>query len=254
SAAAVAAGFVPYALGTDTGGSVRQPASFCGIVGMKPTYGRVSRFGLIAFASSLDQVGPMTRTVRDNAKVLELISGEDKANDMTSSNNQDTDFLTGIDKDIKGMKLALPKEFLGSDVDDEVTAAVLKAKERFESLGATVEEVEMPNLKYMFSSYYLIASSEASANLARFDGIRYGYRAENAKNLEELYKKSRGEGFGDEVKRRILLGTYVLSAGHYDDYYVKAQKLRRLVSDDVQNFNGLRFNYRTDINDTGPQI
>lgn len=234
SAAAVAAGFVPYALGTDTGGSVRQPASFCGIVGMKPTYGRVSRFGLVAFASSLDQIGPMTRTVRDNAKVLELISGEDSSNDMTSARNQDADFLSGIEKDIKGMKLALPKEFLGDDVDESVTEAVLKAKERFESLGAIVEEVEMPNLQYVVSSYYLIASSEASANLARFDGIRFGYRSENANTLEELYKKSRGEGFGDEVKRRILLGTYVLSAGHYDDYYLKAQKLRRLVSDDVQ--------------------
>lgn len=234
SAAAVAAGFVPFALGTDTGGSVRQPASFCGVVGMKPTYGRVSRYGLIAFASSLDQVGPITRTVRDNAKVLELISGEDSEHDMTSAKDQNTDFLSGIDKDISGMKFALPKEFLGDDVDQSVTDAVSKAKERLESLGATVDEVDMPNLKYVVSSYYLIASSEASANLARFDGIRFGYRSENANNLDELYKKSRGEGFGDEVKRRILLGTYVLSSGHYDAFYLKAQKLRRLVAEDVQ--------------------
>ena len=234
SAAAVAAGFVPFALGTDTGGSVRQPASFCGVVGMKPTYGRVSRYGLIAFASSLDQVGPITRTVRDNAKVLELISGEDSEHDMTSAKDQNTDFLSGIDKDISGMKFALPKEFLGDDVDQSVTDAVLKAKERLESLGAKVDEVDMPNLKYVVSSYYLIASSEASANLARFDGIRFGYRSENANNLDELYKKSRGEGFGDEVKRRILLGTYVLSSGHYDAFYLKAQKLRRLVAEDVQ--------------------
>ena len=188
SAAAVAAGFVPFALGTDTGGSVRQPASFCGVVGMKPTYGRVSRYGLIAFASSLDQVGPITRTVRDNAKVLELISGEDSEHDMTSAKDQNTDFLSGIDKDISGMKFALPKEFLGDDVDQSVTDAVLKAKERLESLGAKVDEVDMPNLKYVVSSYYLIASSEASANLARFDGIRFGYRSENANNLDELYK------------------------------------------------------------------
>ena len=234
SAAAVAAGFVPFALGTDTGGSVRQPASFCGVVGMKPTYGRVSRYGLIAFASSLDQVGPITRTVRDNAKVLELISGEDSEHDMTSAKDQNTDFLSDIDKDISGMKFALPKEFLGDDVDQSVTDAVLKAKERLESLGAKVDEVDMPNLKYVVSSYYLIASSEASANLARFDGIRFGYRSENANNLDELYKKSRGEGFGDEVKRRILLGTYVLSSGHYDAFYLKAQKLRRLVAEDVQ--------------------
>mgnify|MGYP001940190057 FL=1 len=234
SAAAVAAGFVPFALGTDTGGSVRQPASFCGVVGMKPTYGRVSRFGLIAFASSLDQIGPITRNVRDNAKVLELIAGEDTEHDMTSVQNQEIDFLSNIDEDVKGLKIALPKEFLGDDVDEEVTQAVLDAKKRFEDLGATVEEVEMPNLKYVVSSYYLIASSEASANLARFDGIRFGYRSENANTLEELYKKSRGEGFGDEVKRRILLGTYVLSAGHYDAFYVKAQKLRRLVADDVK--------------------
>src|SRR5699024_8592775 len=234
SAAAVAAGFVPFALGTDTGGSVRQPASFCGVVGMKPTYGRVSRYGLIAFASSLDQVGPITRTVRDNAKVLELISGEDSEHDMTSAKDQNTDFLSGIDKDISGMKFALPKEFLGDDVDQSVTDAVLKAKERLESLGAKVDEVDMPNLKYVVSSYYLIASSESSANLALFDGIRFGYRSENANNLDELYKKSRGEGFGDEVKRRILLGTYVLSSGHYDAFYLKAQKLRRLVAEDVQ--------------------
>ncbi len=232
SAAAVAAGFVPFSLGSDTGGSVRQPAAFCGVVGMKPTYGRVSRYGLVAFASSLDQIGPITRNVRDNAKILGHISGS-HTKDATSAPSMDNDFLEGIDKDISGMKIAVPKEFMES-VDSEVSDSVKKAVETFKSMGATVEEVSIPHTKYVVSAYYLIASSEASSNLARFDGIRYGYKAEGAETLEEHYKKTRAEGFGDEVKRRILLGTFVLSSGHYDQHYIRAQKLRSIIEDEMK--------------------
>lgn len=233
SAAAVAAGLVPFALGTDTGGSIRQPAAYCGIVGMKPTYGRVSRYGLIAFASSLDCIGPMTKNVRDNAKILEIISGSN-SKDATTMPDVENLFLETIDKDIKGMKIALPKEYI-MNASDEVKKAVLKAKEIYESLGATVEEVSLRKTKYIVSAYHIIASSEASANLARFDGIRYGYRAEDAENLEALYRKTRSEGFGPEVKRRILLGTFVLSAGHFDAHYLRAQKLRTLITRDVDD-------------------
>ncbi|GAB3059633.1 Asp-tRNA(Asn)/Glu-tRNA(Gln) amidotransferase subunit GatA [Salinicoccus sesuvii] len=233
SAAAVAAGYVPFSLGSDTGGSVRQPAAFCGVVGMKPTYGRVSRYGLVAFASSLDQIGPITRNVRDNAKILELISGTHNK-DATSVPDLATDFLKNIDKDLTGMKIALPKEFIGEGISEEVEASVKKAAETFRSLGATVEEVSIPHTKYVVSAYYLIASSEASSNLARFDGIRYGYKAEGAETLEEHYKKTRAEGFGPEVKRRILLGTFVLSAGHYDQHYIRAQKLRGVIEKEMK--------------------
>ncbi|WP_336821933.1 Asp-tRNA(Asn)/Glu-tRNA(Gln) amidotransferase subunit GatA [Staphylococcus capitis] len=231
SAAAVAAGLVPFSLGSDTGGSIRQPAAYCGVVGMKPTYGRVSRFGLVAFASSLDQIGPITRNVKDNAIVLETISGVD-ANDSTSAPVEDVDFTSDIGKDIKGLKVALPKEYLGEGVSEEVKASVKEAVETLKSLGAEVGEVSLPNTKYGIPSYYVIASSETSANLARFDGIRYGYHSKEAQSLEELYKMSRSEGFGAEVKRRIFLGTFALSSGYYDAYYKKSQKVRTLIKND----------------------
>lgn len=249
SAAAVAAGLVPFALGSDTGGSIRQPASYSGIVGMKPTYGRVSRYGLIAFASSLDTVGPMTKTVRDNAKILEIISGSN-AKDSTTMPDVDSDFLSTIDKDIKGMKIGIPKEFIDS-ASEEVRDAVLKAKAVYESLGAIVEDVSLKKTKYIVSAYVLIASSEASANLARFDGIRYGYQTENAENLEELYKKTRAEGFGPEVKRRILLGTFVLSAGHFDAHYLRAQKLRTIITEDM---NAILNDYDLIMGPTTPTV
>lgn len=231
SAAAVAAGLVSFSLGSDTGGSIRQPAAYCGVVGMKPTYGRVSRFGLVAFASSLDQIGPITRNVKDNALVLEMISGVD-VNDSTSAPVEDVDFTSDIGKDIKGLKVALPKEYLGEGVSEEVKNVVKEAVETLKSLGAEVDEVSLPNTKYGISSYYVIASSEASANLARFDGIRYGYHSKEAQSLEELYKMSRSEGFGAEVKRRIFLGTFALSSGYYDAYYKKSQKVRTLIKND----------------------
>ncbi|AVP37517.1 Asp-tRNA(Asn)/Glu-tRNA(Gln) amidotransferase subunit GatA [Staphylococcus felis] len=233
SAAAVAAGLVPFTLGTDTGGSIRQPAAYCGVVGLKPTYGRVSRFGLVAFASSLDQIGPITRNVKDNALVLEAISGEDEM-DSTSAPGVATDFTSEIGNDIQGMKIALPKEYIGEGVDEEVKSAVLEAAETLKTLGATVEEVSLPRTSAGIPSYYVIASAEASSNLARFDGIRYGYHSKDAKSLEELYKMSRSEGFGDEVKRRIFLGTYVLSSGYFDAYYKKAQKVRTLIKNDFE--------------------
>ena len=231
SAAAVAAGQVPLSLGSDTGGSIRQPAAFNGIVGMKPTYGRVSRFGLIAFSSSMDQIGPLTRNVQDNALALNAISGFD-AKDGTSSGISVPDFTAGLTGDIKGMKIALPKEYLGEGVDAGVREAILKAAETFKSLGATVEEVSLPHSKYGVAVYYIIASSEASSNLQRFDGIRYGYRSENVETLEDVYVNSRSEGFGVEVKRRIMLGTFSLSAGYYDAYFKKAGQVRTLIKRD----------------------
>ena len=234
SAAAVAASLVPFALGSDTGGSIRQPASYCGVVGMKPTYGRVSRYGLVAFASSLDQIGPLTRNVKDNATVLEIISGVDKM-DSTSAPIDNVDFISNLDKDLTGLRVAVPTEYLGEGVQPEVKASVEAAINELSAMGATVEEVSLPNSKYGVATYYILASSEASANLARFDGIRYGYQAEGAQNLEELYKKTRQEGFGDEVKRRIMLGTYSLSSGFYDAYYKKAQKVRTLIKQDFEN-------------------
>ncbi|WP_239256532.1 Asp-tRNA(Asn)/Glu-tRNA(Gln) amidotransferase subunit GatA [Listeria ilorinensis] len=231
SAAAVAASEVLFSLGSDTGGSIRQPAAFCGVVGMKPTYGRVSRFGLIAFASSLDQIGPITRTVADNAYLLEAISGADE-NDSTSIERPAENFAAALTGDIKGLKIGVPKEYLGAGVEPGVKQAVMKALETLEKMGATWEEVSLPHSEYGVASYYILASSEASSNLARFDGVRYGYRSPNATNLDELYKKTRSEGFGDEVKRRIMLGTYSLSSGYYDAYYKKAQQARTLIKED----------------------
>lgn len=234
SAAAVAAGEVPFSLGSDTGGSIRQPASFCGVVGLKPTYGRVSRYGLVAFASSLDQIGPTTRTVEDNAFLLQAISGPDKM-DSTSANVEVPDFLSSLTGDIKGLKIAVPKEYLGEGVGKEAKESVLAALKVLEDLGATWEEVSLPHSKYALATYYLLSSSEASANLARFDGIRYGYRSDNADNLIDLYKQTRSEGFGNEVKRRIMLGTFALSSGYYDAYYKKAQKVRTLIKKDFED-------------------
>lgn len=250
SATAVAAGQVPLSLGSDTGGSIRQPASFNGIVGMKPTYGRVSRFGLIAFSSSLDQIGPMTRSVTDNALALNAISGFD-TKDGTSAGVQVPDFTQNLTDDIKGMKIALPKEYLGEGVQSGVREAVLKAAETFKNLGATVEEVSLPHSKYGVAVYYIIASSEASSNLQRFDGIRYGYRSDNVKNLEDVYVNSRSEGFGVEVKRRIMLGTFSLSAGYYDAYFKKAGQVRTLIK---QDFDKVFESYDVIIGPSSPTV
>ncbi|MFD2211880.1 Asp-tRNA(Asn)/Glu-tRNA(Gln) amidotransferase subunit GatA [Virgibacillus halophilus] len=231
SAAAVAAGEVLFSLGSDTGGSIRQPASFCGVVGLKPTYGRVSRFGLVAFASSLDQIGPITRTVEDNARILEIISGHD-AMDATSANVPVEKYTESLTGDVKGLKIAVPKEYIGEGVNPQVKEAVMNALKQYEAMGATWEEVSLPHSKYAVATYYLLSSSEASANLARFDGVRYGVRSEKAKTMEEMFKFSRSEGFGEEVKRRIMLGTFALSSGYYDAYYKKAQKVRTLIKND----------------------
>ncbi|TWT16196.1 Asp-tRNA(Asn)/Glu-tRNA(Gln) amidotransferase subunit GatA [Streptococcus sp. sy010] len=230
SASAVAAGQVRLSLGSDTGGSIRQPAAFNGIVGMKPSYGRVSRYGLIAFGSSLDQIGPFAPTVKENAQLLDVISGYD-AKDSTSA-NQPLDFTSKIGQEIKGMKIALPKEYLGEGIDPEIKDNILAAAKHLESLGAIVEEVSLPHSKYGVAVYYIIASSEASSNLQRFDGIRYGYRTENVNNLEDVYVNTRSEGFGEEVKRRIMLGTFSLSSGYYDAYFKKAGQVRTLIIDD----------------------
>lgn len=231
SAAAVAAGEAYFALGSDTGGSIRQPASYCGVVGLKPTYGRVSRFGLVAFASSLDQIGPITKNVEDSAYVLQAIAGYD-AMDSTSANVDVPDYMGALTGDVKGLRIGVPKEYFGDGIDPKVKDSVLTALKVLESLGATWEEVSLPHTDYAIAAYYLLASSEASSNLARFDGVRYGVRADNPDNLIDLYHKSRSQGFGPEVKRRIMLGTYALSSGYYDAYYVKAQKVRTLVKQD----------------------
>lgn len=230
SAAAVAADEVIATLGTDTGGSIRQPAALCGCVGMKPTYGRVSRYGLVAFASSLDQVGPFSKDVRDNATLLNVISGYDKR-DSTSVNQPVPDYVKALDGNIKGLRLGLPKEYMIGGLDPEVKAAVDAAVKRLESLGATVEEISLPHTEYAAATYYIIAPAEASANLARFDGVRYCARVDGADPIE-LYSRTRGAGFGPEVKRRIILGTYVLSSGYYDAYYLRAQKVRTLIRQD----------------------
>ena len=250
SAAVVAAGEVPLSLGSDTGGSIRQPAAFNGIVGMKPTYGRVSRFGLIAFASSLDQIGPLTRNVRDNALTLNAISGYDPK-DGTSAGVSVPDFTAKIGQSVKGMKIALPKEYLGEGIQPGVKEAILKAADTFRALGATVEEVSLPHSKYGVAVYYIIASSEASSNLQRFDGIRYGYRSENISNLEDVYVNSRSEGFGTEVKRRIMLGTFSLSAGYYDAYFKKAGQVRTLIK---QDFDNVFANYDLIIGPASPTV
>lgn len=231
SAAAVAAGEVPFSLGSDTGGSIRQPAAFCGVVGMKPTYGRVSRFGLIAYASSFDQIGPITRTVKDNALLLNAISGHDEK-DSTSANVEVPDFTAALTGDIQGLRIGVPKEYFAEGVSEASKQAVKDALKVLEEKGATWEEISLPHSKYALSTYYILASSEASSNLSRFDGIRYGYRTEKAGSLLEFYMNTRSEGFGDEVKRRIMLGTYALSSGYYDAYYKKAQKVRTLIKQD----------------------
>lgn len=231
SAASVAAGQVYFSLGSDTGGSIRQPAAYCGIVGLKPTYGLVSRYGLVAFASSLDQIGPLTKNVEDSAYVLQAIAGHDKR-DTTSANVEIPDYTSALTGDIKGLRIGVAKEYLGEGIDPQVKARVMEALKTFEALGAEWEEVSLPHTDYAIATYYLLASSEASSNLARFDGVRYGVRAENPANLLDLYKKSRSEGFGPEVKRRIMLGTYALSSGYYDAYYKKAQQVRTLIKRD----------------------
>ncbi|MTD32051.1 Asp-tRNA(Asn)/Glu-tRNA(Gln) amidotransferase subunit GatA [Planomicrobium sp. YIM 101495] len=231
SAAAVAAGEVPFSLGTDTGGSIRQPAAFCGVVGMKPTYGRVSRSGLIAFASSLDQIGPITRNVKDNALLLGAIAGHDEK-DSTSAEVAVPDFAAALTGDIKGLKIGVPKEYFAEGVGEAAKTAVYEALKVLEAKGATWEEMSLPHSEYALATYYLLASSEASSNLSRFDGIRYGYRTEKQGNLLDFYMNTRSEGFGDEVKRRIMLGTYALSSGYYDAYYKKAQKVRTLIKQD----------------------
>ncbi|WP_080145418.1 Asp-tRNA(Asn)/Glu-tRNA(Gln) amidotransferase subunit GatA [Marinilactibacillus piezotolerans] len=234
SAAAVAAGQVPASLGSDTGGSIREPAAFTGIVGMKPTYGRVSRYGLIAFGSSLDQIGPFTRTVKDNALVLNAISGHDRR-DSTSYEGATPDFTQGIEEGVKGMRIGVPKEYFHEEAKEKgVVESVRAALKKYEELGAEIVEVSLPHSKYGIPAYYIIASSEASSNLQRFDGIRYGYRAKEVNSLEELYVKSRSEGFGLEVKRRIMLGTFSLSAGFYDAHFKKAAQARTLIRQDFE--------------------
>ncbi len=231
SAAAVAAQFCPVALGSDTGGSIRQPASLCGIVGMKPTYGRVSRYGLIAFASSLDQIGPFGRDVRDCALVLQQIAGHDPK-DSTSAPLAVPDYEKALVPDIKGWRIGVPKEYFVAGMDKEVEEAVKKALKHLESLGAIVVEVSLPHTSYCLDTYYIIAPSEASSNLARFDGVQYGFRSKEMENLNEMYMQTRAQGFGPEVKRRIMIGTYALSAGYYDAYYLKALKVRTLIKQD----------------------
>jgi len=234
SAAAVAAMEAAYTLGSDTGGSIRQPASFCGVVGMKPTYGTVSRYGLVAFASSLDQIGPLTKTVRDNAMIMNVIAGHD-GRDATSIKREYGDFTAEIGKDVKGLKIGIPKEFFGEGISSSVKDSVLAAAEKYEKMGADITWVSMPSIENALSAYYVISSAEASSNLARFDGVRYGVRANDFEDIDELYKKSRSQGFGAEVKRRIMLGTFALSSGYYDAYYKKALQVRSLVMKDFNS-------------------
>lgn len=232
AAAAVAAGEVYFSLGSDTGGSIRQPASFCGVVGLKPTYGRVSRYGLVAFASSLDQIGPLTKNVEDSAYVLQALAGYD-SKDSTSVNKEVPDYLSALTGDVKGLRIGVPKEMMGEGIDEEVSLRVREALHQLESLGAVIEEVSFPNLEYAVATYYLIAPAEASSNLARYDGVRYGVR-QQGNDLLDMYHETRSHGFGPEVKRRIMLGTYVLSSGYYDAYYLKAQKVRTLIMQDFE--------------------
>ena len=234
SAVAVASGAVRASLGSETGGSVRQPASFCGIVGLKPTYGRISRFGLVAFASSLDQIGIFGETSKDAANVLQVVAGRDK-NDATTADVAVPNYAEEIEKDIKGRKIGVPRALFGEGLDAEVKKSMENAIENYRKLGAEIVSVELPNSKYSIAVYYILATAEASSNLARFDGVRYGFRAADASELREMYMKTREEGFGAEVKRRIMLGTYVLSSGYYDAYYTKAQKVRTLLKQDYVN-------------------
>ena len=248
SAAAVATNMVPWALGSDTGGSIRQPASLCGVVGLKPTYGLVSRYGLIAYASSLDQIGPITKDVTDSAMLLNIIAGHDER-DTTSVDIPKKDYVKALTGNIKGLKIGVPKEFFGEGINEEVKKSIFETVEKYKELGAEVEEFSLDIAKYSLATYYIIACAEASSNLGRFDGIRYTYRSPNAKTLEEIFKKSRSEGFGAEVKRRIILGTYVLSAGYYDAYYKKAQKVRTMV---MNEFNKGFEKYDVIITPTSP--
>lgn len=250
SAAAVAANMVPWALGSDTGGSIREPASFCGVVGLKPTYGLVSRYGVVAFASSLDQIGPITKDVTDSAMLLNIIAGHDEK-DTTSSNREKVDYTKCLKNDVKGLKIGVPKEFFGEGINQEVKEALENVIETYKKLGAEIEEFSLDIAKYSLASYYIIACAEASSNLGRFDGIRYGYRTPEFSNLKELYKKSRSEGFGAEVKRRIILGTYVLSSGYYDAYYKKAQQVRTLV---INEFNKGFEKYDVILTPTSPTV
>jgi len=233
SAAAVAAKLTTFSTGTDTGGSIRQPASLCGITGLKPTYGRVSRYGMIAYASSLDQAGPMTQTAEDAAVVLKTIAGFDKR-DSTSADKTVPDYEKSLNKSLEGLKIGIPKEYFSDGLDDGVKQNILNAIKEFESLGATLKEVSLPHAKFAIPAYYIIAPCECSSNLSRLDGVRYGYRCQSPKDLSDLYIRSRSEGFGDEVKRRIMIGSFALSAGYYDAYYLKALKSRRLISNDFQ--------------------
>ena len=233
SAASVAARLAPASTGTDTGGSIRQPASLCGITGLKPTYGRVSRYGMIAFASSLDQAGPITQTAEDAALLLNAMAGFDPK-DSTSVEKDVPDYTASLTKDLKGLKIGLPKEYFGEGLDSSVADVIHAAIDQYKKLGAEVIDIELPNSGLSVPAYYVVAPAECSSNLSRFDGVRFGYRCEDPKDLEDLYKRSRGEGFGPEVKRRIMIGTYALSAGYYDAYYLKAQKVRRLISDDFK--------------------
>jgi aspartyl-tRNA(Asn)/glutamyl-tRNA(Gln) amidotransferase subunit A len=233
SAAAVAADMAVAALGSDTGGSIRQPASFCGVVGLMPTYGRVSRYGLVAFASSLDHIGPITKTVKDAAIVLRTIAGRDPM-DPTSADLPVPDYVAELEKPIQGLKIGVAKEYLGEGLDLEVRNAAEAAIQKLDSLGCKIAQISLPHTKYAIPAYYIVATAEASSNLARFDGVRYGYRARDARTLSEMYRRTRDEGFGAEVKRRIMLGTYALSAGYYDAYYLKAQKVRTLIARDFE--------------------
>ena len=250
SAAAVASDMVPWALGSDTGGSIRQPASFCGVVGLKPTYGLVSRYGLVAFASSLDQIGPITKDVEDCAILLNMITGHDEK-DTTSIEMEKIDYTKSLKKDIKGIKIGVPKEFFGEGINQEVKDVLQKSIQKYKELGAEIEEFSLDIAQYALATYYIIACAEASSNLGRFDGIRYGYRTKEYSNLRELYKKSRSEGFGSEVKRRIILGTYVLSSGYYDAYYKKAQQVRTLV---MNEFNKAFEKYDIILTPTSPTV
>lgn len=248
SAAAVAVDETHIALGTDTGGSIRQPASFCGIVGLKPTYGRVSRYGLIAFASSFDQIGTLTKDVEDSALVMNIISGQDHK-DSTSTNLKVPDYLKSCREGVKGLKIGIPKEYFLKGLDLEVKLAIDNSLKIFEKLGAKIELISLPHTEYALPAYYLISTAEASSNLARYDGIQYGYRTENYENLSSLYRSTRSEGFGNEVKRRIMLGTYALSSGYYDAYYLKAQKVRTLIR---QGFDKVFKKYDVLITPTSP--
>jgi len=233
SASAVAARLAPMATGTDTGGSIRQPASLCGITGLKPTYGRVSRYGMIAFASSLDQAGPMARSAEDCALMLQLMAGFDER-DSTCLEEPVPDYSADLNNSLQGLKIGLPKEYFGEGLDPEVEKVIREAVAQYEALGATVKEISLPNTHLAVPTYYVVAPAECSSNLSRMDGVRFGHRCDDPKNLDDLYSRSRGEGFGEEVKRRIMIGAYVLSAGYYDAYYIKAQQIRHLISDDFK--------------------